>query len=314
MGRRRRRRGRPLTGVILVDKPRGITSFKTVERVRRALNADRAGHTGTLDPMATGLLPVCLGQSTRLARFVSDADKGYRATVRLGAATDTLDADGEVVHTDPADVVAAIDAAGFEAALPAFRGPIEQRPPVYSAIKVDGERLYAKARRGEVVEAPLRSIVVHRLELVESTPPDFTFEVVSSKGTYVRSLAADVAESLGVGGHLVDLRRTRVASLTIDRALPLEQIEADPEAALTARLRPAEAVAHIPAVTPASGLVEHITHGRRRPLPGAPVGLCRVLDGTGRMVAIVEVPADGGVAEILRGFPPPPTEAVPQDA
>ncbi|MEZ4437167.1 MAG: tRNA pseudouridine(55) synthase TruB [bacterium] len=307
MGRRRRRGGQPHTGLILLDKPQGITSFKAVERVRRALQAERAGHTGTLDPMATGLLPICLGQTTRLAQFVSDADKGYRATVRLGQATDTLDAEGQVVATDDPERVAAIGGSAFDAALAAFRGPIEQRPPAYSAIKVDGERLYAKARRGEEVEVPVRSVVIHRLVLLTAEPPDFTFEVICSKGTYVRTLAADIAESLGVHGHLVALRRTAVAAHRVDDALTLEAIEADADAALARRLSPADAVGHLPAVRPAAELVDHLWHGRRRPLPDAPEGRCRVLDGRGRLVAIVDVSSDGAV-EIVRGLPRPDDE------
>ncbi len=304
MGRRRRRRGRPLTGLILLDKPAGLTSFKAVERVRRALNADKAGHTGTLDPMATGLLPICLGHTTRLARFVSDADKAYRATVALGQATDTLDAEGEVVATDPAEAVAAVDGAAFEGALAGFRGEIEQRPPAYSAIKVDGERLYARARRGEAVEAPIRRVHVHRLALLEAAPPRFEFAVTCSKGTYVRSLAADIAEVLGLHGHLVALRRTAVAALDVADGWTLERIEADPEGALARRLAPADAVGHLPAVRPAPDLVEHLYHGRRRPLPGAPIGRCRVLDPDGRLVAIVDVPPEGPV-DIVRGLPRP---------
>lgn len=302
MGRRRRRRGRPLTGLVLLDKPKGLTSFKAVERVRRAVDADKAGHTGTLDPMATGLLPICLGHTTRLAQFVSDADKAYRATLVLGQATDTLDAEGEVVATDPPEAVAAVDEAAFAAALAGFRGEIEQRPPAYSAIKVDGERLYARARRGEEVEVPTRRVTIHRLELVGAEPPRFEFEVTCSKGTYVRSLAADIAAALGLHAHLVALRRTAVAGLDVADAWTLDQIEADPEGAVQRRLSPADAVAHLPAVRPAPTVLEHFYHGRRRPLPGAPLGRCRLLDEDGRLVAIVDVPPEGPV-EIVRGLP-----------
>lgn len=308
MGRRRRRRGQPYTGLVLLDKPQGITSFKAVDRVRRALGADKAGHTGTLDPMATGLLPICLGHTTRLAQFVSDADKAYTATVRLGQGTDSLDAEGEVVATDEPAAVEAVDGAAFAAALASFRGPIEQRPPAFSAIKVDGERLYAKARRGEDVEVPVRAVVIHRLELIDAAPPEFTIAVTCSKGTYIRSLAADIAAALGLHGHLVALRRTAVAHLDVVDAVPLDALEGDPQAALARRLSPADAVAHLPAVRPSAALVEHLSHGRRRPLPDAPQGRCRVLDGDGRLVAIVDVPATGPV-EIVRGLPRPESVA-----
>lgn len=304
MGRRGRRRGRPLTGVLLVDKPVGITSFKLVDRVRRALDADKAGHTGTLDPMATGLLPVCLGISTRLARFVSDADKAYRATMLLGIATDTLDAEGEVVATDDPARVAAVDAAAVERAMAGFRGAIEQRPPAYSAIKVDGERLYDKARRGEAVEAPPRTVHIHALTLVEAAPPRFTFDVRCSKGTYVRTLAADLAAAVGLHAHLVALRRTAIGALDVADAVPLADIEAEPEAALSRRLAPADALAHLPALRPPRAVVDDLYHGRRHRFPDAPPGPCRVLDEAGRLVAVVDVQGDGP-ADILRGLPRP---------
>ncbi len=302
MGRRRRRRGEPHTGVILVDKPIGITSFATVERVRRALNADRAGHTGTLDPMATGLLPVCLGATTRLARFISEADKAYRATMRLGIRTDSLDADGTVVARAPDAQVAAIDAAAVERALDPFRGLITQVPPAFSAIKVDGERLYEKARRGEDVEVPPREVTIHRLELVACAPPDFTFEVDCQKGTYVRTLAGDIGDALGVGAHLVALRRTAIGALSVTDAVALDAIEGNPEAALTRRIAPADAVAHLPTARPARAIVDDLYHGRRHAFPDVPPGWCRVVAPDGELVAIVE--ADGPrPAPIVRGFP-----------
>lgn len=314
MGRRRRRKGRPLTGVVLVDKPSGPTSFNTVERVRRALNADRAGHTGTLDPLATGLLPVCLGTSTRLARFISDADKAYRATMQLGVATDTLDAQGEVVAEDPPEALAAVTAEALRDAVGDFRGPITQRPPAYSAIKVDGERLYAKARRGEAVEAPERAVVVHSLELVEVDLPRVVFDVRCSKGTYVRTLAADIAERLGVHAHLTALRRVAVGALSVTDGLPLAEIEVDPQRAEAARLTPAEAVAHLPTVHAAPALVRHLQQGRRRPVPEAPPGLCRVLDPDGRLIAIIEA-RGAAPADIVRGMPQPaPTASSRLDA
>lgn len=304
MGRRRRRRGRPLTGLVLVDKPSGPTSFDTVERVRRALNANRAGHTGTLDPLATGLLPVCLGTSTRLARFISDADKAYRGTLLLGVATDTLDAQGEITAEDPPEAVAAVTAKALASAIAAFDGPITQRPPAYSAIKVDGERLYARARRGEAVEAPERQVVIHQLELVEFDPPRVVFDVRCSKGTYVRTLAADIAAKLGLSAHLIALRRTAVGALDVAEALPLTTIEAEPERAEAARLTPAASVAHLPTVHASPALVRHLQQGRRRPVPDAPLGLCRVLAPDGALVAIIEA-RGAEPADIVRGMPQP---------
>lgn len=302
MGRRRRRRGEPHTGVLLVDKPQGITSFAAVERVRRALRADRAGHTGTLDPMATGLLPICLGATTRLARFISEADKGYRATMRLGVRTDSLDADGQIVARAPDASVSAIDAAAVERALTPFRGPITQVPPAYSAIKVDGERLYQKARRGEDVEVPPREVTIHRLELIDAAPPDYTFEVDCQKGTYVRTLAGDIGDALGVGAHLVALRRTAIGALRVTDAIPLDAIEAAPAAALARRIAPTDAVAHLPMARPAPDVVDDLYHGRRQPFPDVPPGWCRVVGPDSQLVAIVD--ADGPrPAAIVRGFP-----------
>lgn len=304
MGRTRRRRGHPHTGVLLVDKPQGLTSFTLVERVRRALGADKAGHTGTLDPMATGLLPVCLGTTTRLARFVSEADKSYRATLILGARTTTLDAEGEILDRAPPEAIAAIDASAVEAAMTAFRGLITQVPPAFSAIKIDGERLYDKARRGEAVEAPPRQITIHRLALVEANPPRFTFDVDCSKGTYVRTLAADIGDALGVGAHLTALCRTAIGALRLDDALSLATLEADTDAALARCLAPADAIAHLPAITPDEATVNDLRHGRRRAFPTAPLGWCRVLDPAGHLVAVVDITGPDP-AEILRGFPLP---------
>lgn len=303
-GRRRTRgEGVSLHGVLLVDKPRGPTSFDVVARIRRALGERKVGHTGTLDPMATGLLPLCLGHGTRLVPFLTSMDKAYRATVRLGVATDTLDAEGREVRRDPPDRVAAVDAAAFEGVLAGFRGRIVQRPPAFSAIKVDGERLYERARRGEAVEAPPRAVEIHALTLVAAAPPEFTIEVRCSKGTYIRTLGADIGEALGLGAHLTALRRTATGPFTVEDALPLEAVEADPAAALRALRSPADAVAHLPTIALAGDALADVRHGRRRAFPEAPVGLCRALDPAGRLVALMET-AGEAPASIIRGFPP----------
>ncbi len=303
MGRRGRKDspGGPC-GLLLVDKPRGPTSFDVVARVRRALQTRRVGHTGTLDPMATGLLPVLVGPATRLVPFLTEGDKAYEAVVRLGVGTDSLDADGEVVAVDPAEAVAAVDGAAFEAALASQRGPIAQRAPIFSAIKVDGERLYAKARRGEAVEAPVRSVEVHRLALLDASPPDYTVAVECSKGTYVRALARDVAAHLGLHAHLVALRRTGVGALSVEDAVPLAAIEQD-AAAAHAALRPMiEALGHLPQVVADADTVRALGMGQRRAFPGARPGRCVVVDHEGRLAAIVT--ADGDAPAVIeRGFP-----------
>ena len=203
----RRRHGRNVSGILLLDKPRGISSNEALQRVKRFFKAAKAGHTGSLDPLATGLLPVCLGGATKFSSFLLDADKHYRVRVRLGVTMTTADAEGEVVTEVSADGVSERD---LQAALARFRGPIEQLPPMYSAVKHQGERLYKLARRGIEVERTPRSVTIHRIELRRFEPPEFEIDVHCSKGTYVRTLAADLGEALGCGGHVTDLRRTGV--------------------------------------------------------------------------------------------------------
>lgn len=302
MARRARRGGRALDGVLLVDKPQGPTSFDVVSRVRRALNVAKAGHTGTLDPMATGLLVICVGRATRLVQYLTARDKTYTATVRLGIATDTLDAEGEVVRTDPPEMVAGIDTARFEAALPAFRGAIEQVPPMYSAIKIDGKRLHERARAGETVDVPPRAVHVHALDLIAARPPAFDFTVQASKGTYVRTLAADIAGSLGVGGHLTALRRTAIGALQVEAALTLEAIEADPDAAAQRAVSMAQAIDWMPTIPLDLPGVERVRQGKRLRYAATADGLHRALDPAGRLVAIMQ--AEGAQMRVVRGFPP----------
>lgn len=294
-----------LSGVLVVDKPAGITSFGVVAAVRRRLRVRRVGHTGTLDPMATGVLPLCLGEATKLAPFLTATDKRYRATIRLGVATDTLDADGQIVRVDPPERVAAVGRAEIEQALARFRGRVRQRPPAFSAIKVEGRRLHERARAGERVEAPEREVTIHELTLVEAAPAEITIEVACSKGTYVRSLAADIGAALGLGAHVTALRRLSAGRFTLEDAIPLDDVPADADA-VRARLRsPAEALAHLPAIRLEGRALDDVRHGRRRPFPEAPVGLCRALDGEGRLVAVLET-AGRAPARVVRGFRSPP--------
>ena len=299
----RRRSGRDITGVLLVDKPAGPTSFEVVKRVERALQANRARHTGTLDPMATGLLVICLGAATRLVPYLTAAQKSYRARVRLGVATDTYDAEGQVVRVDSPEAVAAVDLAALEAVLPRFRGTIDQRPPAFSAIRVGGQRLHELARAGEAVEAPMRTVEIEVLSLVAADLPDFDIDVTCSKGTYIRSLAVDLAAALGLGGHLTQLRRTACVPFGVDDALTLAAIEADPAAAEARLLSAADALVVLPAIRLDAAAADDVRHGRRRAFPDAPSGPCRALDAAGRLVAIIEA-AGAQPAAILRGFGP----------
>ena len=215
-----------LDGVVLLDKPLGMSSQGAVTAVKRALNADKAGHTGTLDPMATGLLPICLGEATKYSQDLLDADKSYVARIRFGANTDTGDAEGQVVTSFPLPQFA--DDAAIQAALNAllspFTGPILQVPPMYSALKRDGKPLYEYARAGVELERDARSVVIRAIIWTEVQWPEATLEVSCSKGTYIRVLAEDLGAALGCGAHLVGLRRTEVGHLSLAQSISLDDL------------------------------------------------------------------------------------------
>jgi tRNA pseudouridine55 synthase len=220
-----RKRWRAVDGIVLLDKPPDLSSTQALQRVRRALQAEKAGHAGTLDPMATGMLPLCFGQATKACGELLGQRKAYRATILLGAATDTGDAEGQVVERR--DVPAELSPAAIEAALAGLRGERLQVPPMYSALKRDGRPLYELARRGETVERAARPITIDRLEHVAAAEGSLEIEVTCSKGTYVRVLAADIAARLGTLGHLGALRRLRVDPFAAEAMVTLDRIEAD---------------------------------------------------------------------------------------
>lgn len=246
----RHKKGDPVSGWVVVDKPLGPTSSDVVNKVRRAFNAQKAGHAGTLDPLATGVLPVALGEATKTVPFVMDATKSYRFTVRFGVQTSTDDAEGEAVAESP---VRPADSE-IEAMLPRFRGEILQVPPAFSAIKIDGERAYARARAGETVEMKPRPVTILEIRLVSRPDPDHAeIEISCSKGTYVRSLARDMALALGTAGHVSALRRTRHGPFGEGAAIPLDKLLAlghiAPAPGLWAHLLPLEtALDDIPAL------------------------------------------------------------------
>lgn len=245
-------------GFLVVDKPGGMTSHDVVSAVRRATGVRRVGHAGTLDPMATGVVVVAIGRVTRLIRFIQDLAKEYLATGVFGVATDTLDADGAVLEREPMEVTAG----AVETLIPRFVGSIDQIPPMVSALKVGGERLYDIARRGEVVEREARRVVVHELEMTDLVPgpyPEVSFRVVCGKGTYVRSLVNDLARAMGGRAHLIRLRRTRVGSLTLDRAVTVDRLAAYTDHLLT----PAEALSDLAAVTVEDDLTGAVGNGVR---------------------------------------------------
>jgi tRNA pseudouridine55 synthase len=216
----------PVHGILLLDKPLGLSSHAALARAKRALNAAKAGHTGTLDPLASGLLPLCLGEATKFASDLLDADKSYRATLRLGQTTTTGDAEGAVLESRPVQV----DPDLLELVLARFRGSIEQIPPMYSALKRDGKPLYEYARAGVTLERSARSVTIHELRTCALAGEALTIDVRCSKGTYVRTLAEDIGRELGCGAHLAALRRTAVGSLHLDAAISLASFEALDEA------------------------------------------------------------------------------------
>lgn len=218
----RRTPRRKLDGVLLLDKSLGASSNDALQAARRLFNAEKAGHTGTLDPLATGLLPLCFGEATKFSSALLDADKRYVATVRLGITTDTADAEGSVLAERPVNA----NREDVIAVLPLFQGQIEQIPPMYSALKRDGKPLYAYAREGIEVERAPRSVQVYQIRLLEWHGEAFVFEVHCSKGTYVRTLAADIGEKLGCGAHLTALRRVGIGALDVTQAHTMKALEA----------------------------------------------------------------------------------------
>ncbi len=225
MSQQAKRKRVPVHGVLLLDKPEGISSTQALAKVKWLLNAEKAGHTGTLDPFATGLLPLCFGEATKFASDLLEADKTYEATIRLGITTTTGDPEGDVLETRAVDV----QLAQIEAALDQFRGPIDQIPPMYSALKRDGKPLYAYARAGQTLERDARAVTIHELQLISFTSPDLQIRVRCSKGTYIRVLGEDLGQALGTGAYLVSLRRVGVGNLRIDEAMTIDVLEAAPE-------------------------------------------------------------------------------------
>lgn len=229
---------RAIDGVLLLDKPQGLSSNAVLQRVKKLYNAEKAGHSGTLDPLATGLLPILLGEATKFGSGLLDSDKSYEAELRLGVRTSTGDAEGEVLATRPVNV----DAAAFEQAAARFRGPIQQVPPMHSALKRDGKALYEYARAGQTVERKPRAVIIHELVLESFEAARALIRVRCSKGTYIRTLAEDIGEMLGCGAHLAALRRTGAGSFSLDRAVSLAALEEMDEAARDACLLPLDSL------------------------------------------------------------------------
>lgn len=283
-----------LNGILLLDKPTGISSNRALQQVKRHLQACKAGHTGSLDPIASGLLPLCLGEATKLAQFVLDMDKRYWAQFRLGVSTDTYDAEGRVTATRPVTV----DPDRIAQALRGFQGSIAQVPPMYSALKLGGRPLYALARAGEVVERAPRAVTIYALELLKVSGDLVEIRVTCSRGTYIRSLAHDLGEALGCGAHLTALRRETVGGFSLAQAVPLAELLNLDAPQWAARLLPEDqAAATLPAVIlPAMAAVQLI-QGQNVAGDGTPMpGWVRLYETGGRFLGIGRFLPDGRIA------------------
>ncbi|MCW4386714.1 tRNA pseudouridine(55) synthase TruB [Salinibacterium sp. SYSU T00001] len=293
------------SGILLVDKPQGITSHDAVSRTRRLAHTRKVGHAGTLDPMATGLLMLGIGSSTRLLTYLVGLDKQYTATIRLGVATTTDDAEGEITETTDAS---GIEPARVEGGIAALTGEIEQVPSTVSAIKVDGKRAYARARAGETVELRARPVVISEFAVLAPPRPvgtalDVDVRVTCSSGTYIRALARDLGAALGVGGHLTALRRTRVGPFAVEDALPLPERGAELDVAPLVLDPAAVAGALFPTVEVDAETVRMLENGRRVALTGAEAsaGPLAVIAPDGHLVGLVSY--DGVQARVLVNFP-----------
>ncbi|PLT20490.1 MULTISPECIES: tRNA pseudouridine(55) synthase TruB [Ralstonia] len=258
---------RDVHGVLLLDKPIGWSSNDALVRAKRLLWAKKAGHTGTLDPLATGLLPLCFGEATKFSQDLLEADKTYEAIVRLGIRTSTADAEGEVLSERPVSVTPE----QLQAAVAGFVGEIDQVPPMHSALKKDGKPLYEYARAGQTVDRAARRVTIHAIDVLatdlEAAEPTVTLRVSCSKGTYIRTLGEDIGEALGCGAHLVALRRTRVGELTLDGAVRLEALDAATEDARIALLAPVDALLQtLPRLELDAEQSRRFLHGQRLPL------------------------------------------------
>lgn len=279
-----------MDGVLLLDKPLGMSSNTALQAARRLFNAAKAGHTGTLDPLATGLLPLCFGEATKFASELLHADKAYRATVRLGIATDTADAEGAVISQCEVNV----SDAELAAVLQRFRGGIEQLPPMYSALKRDGKPLYEYARQGIELERTPRRVTIAKLELLSFDGRDAVVDVDCSKGTYIRTLAADIGAALGCGAHLLALRRTRVAELAVGQAVTLDAIEALSAAEREGRLAPLDAlVANLPQVQLSAADSARMRHGQAIPWAGRAGERLRMYASEQHFIGVGTVTAEG---------------------
>lgn len=290
----RRKKGRNIHGVLLLDKPAGFSSSQAVQKVRWLYQARKAGHTGSLDPFATGMLPICLGEASKTAAYMLDASKTYLATARMGQATSTGDIEGEVVSELPVPDFTESDIEGI---FRNFRGSIEQVPPMYSALKLKGQPLYKLAREGKEVEREPRAVTIHRLELISWNSPALQFRVQCSKGTYIRTLAEDMAKAMGSCAHLQALRRTAVFPFREEGMVCLTDIEqAVQDQSQDSLLLPADAgLDNWPVVTLDVEAGSRFSHGNPVAVPEAQPGNVRVYSRQGHLLGLGELRPDGGL-------------------
>ena len=291
---RPRKKGRDVHGVFLLDKPQGVSSNDIMQKVKRLFKANKAGHTGALDPLATGMLPICLGEATKFSQFLLDSDKRYVVTAKLGERTDTSDAEGQVVQSREVNVAEA----DILAALSAFRGEILQVPTMFSALKHNGKPLYEYARAGITVEREARPITIFELKFIDYQAPFLTLEVHCSKGTYIRTLVDDLGEVLGCGAHVTMLRRLAVADYPIEEMMPIEDLvliaDSFPNSELDRLLLPMDtAVASLPQLNLTAEQTKAVGFGQRVKFenPQALSGLVRLFSEKGQFLGIAEITA-----------------------
>lgn len=305
MGKHLQSQGQNIHGVLLLDKPEGISSNSALQRVKRLYQARKAGHTGSLDPIATGLLPICLGEATKLSRFLLETDKRYEVVCRLGVRTTTGDAEGEVMETCP---VKKLEPEGIAKLLDSFLGPQAQVPPMYSAIKHQGQPLYKLARQGIEVEREPRQVIIHTIKLTGLEEDQFRLEVFCSKGTYIRTLAEDIGRSLGCGAHVIALRRTQVGYFDVSGAVSLDCLEklARTEAeVLHGLLVPLEQIlADWPAVDLLADAAHYLRQGQSVRVSQAPgKGWVRLIERHKGFFGVGQVMEDGRIAPRRLVFP-----------
>ncbi len=298
MGRRFRNRGRKVNGIFLLNKPTGISSNQALQKVKKLFNAAKAGHTGSLDPLASGMLPICLGEATKFSQFLLNSDKRYQVQGLLGVKTETSDAEGDVIATSEVNV----NRSEFLSIMENYRGDIEQLPSMYSAIKVDGQPLYKLAREGKTVERPTRIVTIYELELTGFDSPYVEMDVFCSKGTYIRNLVEDIGDELECGAHVTRLHRSQVGPYRADSMVTLEQaedlVQQSGLEALDKLLLPVySSVSHWPEVLLNTSLAFYIQQGQPIQVTDAPdKGGVRLMAENGEFLGIGEINEDGMVA------------------